>query len=312
MENQNSADSGNFGRVLFYSIVAAIGGFLFGFDSGVINGTVDALQRAFNSDAVGTGFNVASMLLGCAAGAFFAGTLADKFGRKPVMIFTAIAFIISAWGSGISSSSAMFVFFRITGGLAVGAASVLAPAYISEIAPPRIRGGLATLQQLMIVIGLFVAFLSNYMIAGSAGGASEVFLFGFDAWQWMFWVEIIPASIFLTSLFFIPESPRYLVASGRLDEAKRVLGSVSEEAGLDDKIADIQSTLDGVNKPKLSDIISKYTGNIHPIVWVGLGLAVLQQFTGINVVYLLRGYALAGSRIYRRECTSSKCYQRFG
>jgi len=285
MENNTNGDSGNFGRVLFYSLVAAIGGFLFGFDSGVINGTVDALQEAFNSDAVGTGFNVASMLLGCAAGAFFAGTLADKFGRKPVMIITAIAFIISAWGSGISSSSAMFVFFRITGGLAVGAASVLAPAYISEIAPPKIRGGLATLQQLMIVVGLFVAFLSNYMIAGSAGGASDVFWIGFDAWRWMFWVEILPASVFLISLFFIPESPRYLVASGRIDEAKKVLGTVSAKAGLDDKIADIQSTLDGVNKPKLSDIINKYTGNIHPIVWVGLGLAVLQQFTGINVVF---------------------------
>ena len=282
---KDSSKSGNFGRVLFYSLVAAIGGFLFGFDSGVINGTVDALQQAFNSDAVGTGFNVASMLLGCAAGAFFAGTLADKFGRKPVMIVTAIAFIISAWGSGISGSSAMFVFFRITGGLAVGAASVLAPAYISEIAPPRIRGGLATLQQLMIVVGLFAAFLSNYMIAGSAGGASDVFWIGFDAWQWMFWVEILPASVFLISLFFIPESPRYLVASGRIEEAKQVLGSVSEEEGLDEKIADIQSTLDGVNKPKLSDIINKYTGNIHPIVWVGLGLAVLQQFTGINVVF---------------------------
>src|SRR6056297_3230368 len=281
----NSDGSGNFGRVLFYSIVAAIGGFLFGFDSGVINGTVDALQQAFNSDAVGTGFNVASMLLGCAAGAFFAGTLADKYGRKPVMIVTAIAFIISAWGSGISTSSTMFVFFRITGGLAVGAASVLAPAYISEIAPPRIRGGLATLQQLMIVVGLFVAFLSNYMIAGSAGGASDVFWMGFDAWQWMFWVEILPASVFLTSLFFIPESPRYLVASGRLSEAKKVLGSVSDKESLDEKIADIQSTLDGVNKPRLSDVINKYTGNIHPIVWVGLGLAVLQQFTGINVVF---------------------------
>ena len=281
----NSDGSGNFGRVLFYSIVAAIGGFLFGFDSGVINGTVDALQQAFDSDAVGTGFNVASMLLGCAAGAFFAGTLADKYGRKPVMIVTAIAFIISAWGSGISTSSTMFVFFRITGGLAVGAASVLAPAYISEIAPPRIRGGLATLQQLMIVVGLFAAFLSNYMIAGSAGGASDVFWIGFEAWQWMFWVEILPASIFLISLFFIPESPRYLVASGRLSEAKKVLGSVSDKESLDEKIADIQSTLDGVNKPRLSDVINKYTGNIHPIVWVGLGLAVLQQFTGINVVF---------------------------
>ncbi len=285
MQYKLKADSGNFGRVFFYSIVAAIGGFLFGFDSGVINGTVDALQRAFDSDAMGTGFNVASMLLGCAAGAFFAGTLADKFGRKPVMIVTAIAFIISAWGSGISTGSGMFVFFRIAGGLAVGAASVLAPAYISEIAPPRIRGRLATLQQLMIVIGLFAAFLSNYLIAGAAGGASNELWIGFDAWQWMFWVEILPASVFLVLLFFIPESPRYLVASGRVDEAKNVLGSVSENEDLDKKIADIRSTLVGVDKPRLSDIISKYTGNIHPIVWVGIGLAALQQFTGINVVF---------------------------
>lgn len=275
----------NIGKVIFYSFVAALGGFLFGFDSGVINGTVDALQQAFDSDAVGTGFNVASMLLGCAAGAFFAGTLADKFGRKPIMIVTAAAFIFSAWGSGIAGSSAVFVFFRITGGLAVGAASILAPAYISEIAPPKIRGRLTTLQQLMIVIGLFTAFLSNYTIAGLAGGASAELWAGFDAWRWMFWMEIIPASVFLACLFFIPESPRYLVASGRINEAKAVLNSVANPRDTDAKIADIQSTLEKDTKPKFSDIISKYTGKIHPIVWVGFGLAVLQQFTGINVVF---------------------------
>lgn len=285
MEQSNLDDSGNFGRVLFYSLVAALGGFLFGFDSGVINGTVDALQSAFNSDAVGTGFNVASMLLGCAAGAFFAGTLADKFGRKPVMIATAAAFILSAWGSGISTGSTMFVFFRITGGLAVGAASILAPAYISEIAPAKIRGSLATLQQLMIVVGLFAAFLSNYLIAGAAGGASDPFWWEFSAWQWMFWVEIFPSSLFLICLFFIPESPRYLVASGRLDEARSVIRAVAGAKGVDEKIEDISSTLDKDKKPRLSDIISTYTGKVHPIVWVGLGLAILQQFTGINVVF---------------------------
>jgi len=285
LEQQNNSEKGKIGTVIFYSVVAALGGFLFGFDSGVINGTVDALQRAFDSDAVGTGFNVASMLLGCAAGAFFAGTLADKYGRKPVMIITAAAFIFSAWGSGVAGSSAVFVFFRITGGLAVGAASILAPAYISEIAPPKIRGSLTTLQQLMIVVGLFAAFLSNYMIAGAAGGASAALWGGFSAWQWMFWVEIIPASIFFICLFFIPESPRYLVASGRIDEAKAVLNSVADPAETDSKIADIESTIDKNSRPKLSDIVSKYTGKIHPIVWVGFGLAVLQQFTGINVVF---------------------------
>ncbi len=275
----------NMGRVLFISTIAAIGGFLFGFDSGVINGTVDALQLAFDSDAVGTGFNVASMLLGCAVGAFFAGTLADKYGRKPVMIVTAIAFIFSAWGSGAAGTSVQFVMARILGGFAVGAASVLAPAYISEIAPPKIRGALTTLMQLMIVVGLFVAFLSNYSIAGGAGGASGAFWGGFQAWQWMFWVEIIPAAIFLLGLLFIPESPRYLVAAGRIDEAREVLSSLSDEADANAKIKDIQSTLEKDHKPRLSDIISKHTGKIHPIIWVGLGLTTLQQFTGINVVF---------------------------
>lgn len=275
----------NMGRVIFLSTVAAIGGFLFGFDSGVINGTVSALQEAFNSDAVGTGFNVASMLLGCAVGAFFAGTLADKFGRKPVLLGTAVAFVISAWGSGAAGSSAVFVMARVLGGFAVGAASILSPAYISEIAPPKVRGALTTLMQLMIVIGLFVAFLSNYMIAGSAGGASGVFMAGYQAWQWMFWVEMIPAAIFLFCLFFIPESPRYLVAAGKTADARDVLASLSDEADADAKIIDIQSTLEKDRKPRLSDIISKHTGKLHPIIWAGLGLTVLQQFTGINVVF---------------------------
>lgn len=285
MEKSGDGSIDNMGRVIFLSTVAALGGFLFGFDSGVINGTVGALQEAFNSDAVGTGFNVASMLLGCAAGAFFAGTLADKFGRKPVMIATAIAFIISAWGSGAAISSFTFVLARIMGGFAVGAASILAPAYISEIAPPKIRGALTTLQQLMIVIGLFVAFLSNYSIAGGAGGASELFWGGFQAWQWMFWVEIIPAGTFLVCLFFIPESPRYLVAANLLDEAREVLTSLTNVDDANEKIADIQSTLEEDRRPSLSDIISKHTGKIQPIIWVGLGLTTLQQFTGINVVF---------------------------
>ena len=277
---------GNTLLVVLISLAAALGGFLFGFDSGVINGTVDALQDAFDSDAVGTGFNVASMLLGSAVGAFFAGTVADKFGRRPVMIATAIVFIISAWGSGIAGGSATFVFFRIIGGVAVGAASVLAPAYISEVAPAHIRGRLATLQQLMIVIGLFVAFLSNYLIAGAAGSASALFWWEFPAWRWMYWVEIIPGSIFLISLLFIPESPRYLVAAGRDSEANQVLQrllNAKEKAR--QTVADIKDTVLETRKPRLSDIISTHTGRVHPIVWIGLGLAALQQFTGINVIF---------------------------
>jgi len=283
--NKNTAPEGSTLYVVFLSTIAAIGGFLFGFDSGVINGTVNALQQAFDSDAVGTGFNVASMLLGCAAGAFFAGSLADKFGRKAMMIATAIAFIISAWGSGISASSGQFVFFRILGGLAVGGASILAPAYISEIAPPKIRGRLASLQQLMIVIGLFAAFMSNYVIAGMAGGASETLWGGYGAWQWMFWAEMIPASIFLIALLFIPESPRYLVAADRSDEAETILSKMMSKLKARELVERIMVTVEKKRKPKLSDVIMEKAGKLHPIVWVGIGLAVLQQFTGINVVF---------------------------
>jgi SP family sugar:H+ symporter-like MFS transporter len=284
-QGQSTAGYENTGKIILISSVAALGGFLFGFDSGVINGTVGALQGAFNSDAVGTGFNVASMLLGCAVGAFFAGTLADKFGRRSIMFITALTFMLSAWGSGIADNSLQFVIFRVIGGLAVGAASILTPAYISEIAPSRIRGSLTTLQQLAIVIGLFVAFLSNYLIAGAAGGASETLWWGFQAWQWMFWMEIIPAGLFFALLFVIPESPRYLVAAGRIAEARVVLSSLAHADDADQKVADIQSTVTADRKPRLSDVINRLTGSIHPIVWVGVGLAILQQFTGINVVF---------------------------
>ncbi|MFW6348138.1 MAG: sugar porter family MFS transporter [Cyclonatronaceae bacterium] len=283
MGHTQQEESYNLPRIILLSLTAALGGFLFGFDSGVINGTVEALQVSFNSDAVGTGFNVASMLLGCAAGAFFAGTLADKFGRKPVLLITAAMFILSAWGSGIAASSPQFVFFRIIGGLAVGAASILTPAYISEIAPSAIRGRLATLQQLMIVVGLFMAFLSNYLIAGAAGGALGTFWAGFQGWQWMFWVEILPASLFLGGLLFIPESPRYLVAVGKEEQAASVLSGLGNNR-FTEKVAEIKHSLRRDEKPGLSALVSK-RGGLHPVVWVGIGLAVLQQFTGINVVF---------------------------
>ncbi len=282
----NHQDSGDRKlRVIFLSIIAAIGGFLFGFDSGVINGTVDALQQAFDSDAAGTGFNVASMLLGCAAGAFFAGNVTDKFGRKPVMIFTAIAFIISAYGSGIAGSSGEFVMFRILGGLAVGAASVITPAYIGEISPARYRGAVMSIQQLAIVLGLFVAFLSNYIIADLAGASTEILWWGYGAWQWMFWMEIIPASVYLIALMFIPESPRYLVAAGKYEKASQVLASLSSTLDVKAKVEEIKQTVFAERKPRMSDIISRKTGWLHPIVFAGIGIAMLQQFTGINVVF---------------------------
>jgi sugar porter (SP) family MFS transporter len=272
--------------IVLVSCVATIGGFLFGFDSGVINGTVKGLQIAFESDSAGTGLNVSSMLIGCAIGAFTAGRLADKFGRRPLLMTAAILFIVSAWGSGIAGSSFEFVIFRILGGLAVGAASVMAPAYISEIAPARFRGMLTTVQQFAIIFGLFSAFVSNYLLAGVAGESTAEFMLGYEAWRWMFWVELIPATLFLIALMFIPESPRYLVMSGRTERAKKVLSDLyGAQNGLQ-KFVEIEASLAADHhRPKLSDVLDKTTRKIRPIIWVGIGLATFQQLVGINVVF---------------------------
>ena len=272
--------------IILVSCVATIGGFLFGFDSGVINGTVDGLQGAFKSDNAGTGFNVSSMLLGCAVGAFSAGRLADRFGRRPLLITAAVFFIISAWGSGVSTSSMEFVVYRILGGLAVGAASVMAPAYISEIAPARFRGTLSSVQQVAIIFGLFSAFVSNYFLANIAGSSTAEFWMGYQAWRWMFWIELIPATLFLVALMFIPESPRYLVMSKNTEKAKRVLNALYGDAQGQTKLQEIEASRETQeSKPKLTDLIDKVSGKIRPIMWVGIGLAVFQQLVGINVVF---------------------------
>jgi MFS transporter, SP family, sugar:H+ symporter len=269
----------------FFTTVAVLGGFLFGFDSGVINGTVDALAAALGSNAAVTGFNVASMLLGCAAGALLAGRLADRYGRRRVLIVAALAFSVSAWGSGIATGSAEFVVYRVLGGLAVGAASVLVPAYIAEIAPAASRGRFGTVQQLAIVVGLAAAFFSNYAIATQAGGAGAVFWLGHQAWQWMFWAEMLPAALFFVLLFLIPESPRYLVVAGREAEAARVLTRVLGEDDARRRLIEIKASFSTDHRPRFTDLVDRVRGRLHPIVWVGIGLAVLQQLTGINVIF---------------------------
>jgi sugar porter (SP) family MFS transporter len=284
---QDAAAGGeNTPLIILISCVATIGGFLFGFDSGVINGTVDGLQQAFNSDKVGTGFNVASMLLGCAVGAFFAGRLADLFGRRAVLIVAALFFLVSAWGSGIANSSFEFVIYRVLGGLAVGAASVMSPAYISEVSLARYRGRLSTVQQIAIITGLFIAFVSNYLLAKVAGSSVTEFWLGFEAWRWMFWIEIFPAALFFLALLFIPESPRYLVAKGRKEKGLAVLTRLYGEREARIKLDEIDASLaKDHHRPRLSDLISRTTGKIRPIVWVGIGLATFQQLVGINIVF---------------------------
>jgi MFS transporter, SP family, sugar:H+ symporter len=271
--------------VIALSSVAAVGGFLFGFDSGVINGAVGALAGAFGTQAAGTGFAVASVLLGCAIGAFLAGTLADFMGRRTTMLLNAVFFLISAFATGAANSAGIFIAGRILGGLAIGAASVLAPMYISEVAPSRLRGRLASLQQLAIVLGLFSAFLSNYLIAWAAGGASAPFWLGAPAWRWMFWMEALPAAVFLTGLLLIPESPRFLVATNKRERAIRIFTRIGGDAEhAEQLVQQVQESLCGEHQPRLSDLIEQ-GGRLAPVVWVGIGLAAFQQFVGINVIF---------------------------
>ena len=284
-ESSSHPDKGNTAFIILISCIATIGGFLFGFDSGVINGTVDGLTAAFDSDAAVTGFNVASMLLGCALGAAVAGRLADTYGRRALLIAASIFFIVSAWGSGIATSSPEFIIYRIIGGVAVGAASIISPAYISEVSLARYRGRLTTVQQIAIISGLFLSFVSNYVLAGIASGSEQELWLGFEAWRWMFWMELFPAILFFVTLLFIPESPRFLVFKDRTDKARQVLRKLYGNRDGDAKLADIQASMEQDHKPQLRDLLVKGTRRIRPIVWVGIGLATFQQFVGINVVF---------------------------
>jgi sugar porter (SP) family MFS transporter len=272
--------------IILISCVATIGGFLFGFDSGVINGTVDGLKQAFHSTSAELGFEVASMLLGCALGAFSAGRLGDLWGRRTVLLISSVMFLLSALGAGFATVSAVFVAARVLGGFAVGAASVMSPAYIAEVASARYRGRLATVQQIAIISGLFCAFLSNYVLARAAGGSTGVLWLGQEAWRWMFWMMAIPSLLFFVLLLTIPESPRFLVVKKRKDEALAVLERLYGAAAARAKFAAIDVSLsEDHHRPRLSDLVNKATGKLRPIVWVGIGLATFQQLVGINVVF---------------------------
>jgi len=273
----------NLGFVSAIVAVATLGGFMFGYDSGVINGTQKGLREAFRLDDFMLGVNVGAVLLGCAAGAFAAGRASDVYGRRNVMIAAAMLFILSALGAGAAGNSAEFILARLVGGLGVGAASVLSPVYISEVAPASVRGRLATVQQIMIIIGLTGSFVVNWLIAQWAG-SSTTEVFGHAAWRWMFWVQVIPSAIFLVSLLAIPESPRFLVARGRLDKAETVLARLLDPDVAKAKAAEISASLAADHhRPRLADLLDK--GRVRPIVWAGIGLAVFQQLVGINVVF---------------------------
>ena len=265
--------------------VATIGGFMFGYDSGVINGTQEGLKTTFGLSEGWLGATVAALLPGCALGAFSAGRLADSWGRRKVMLAAAVLFILSAIASGAATSAAMMMIARFAAGAGVGAASVLSPAYISEVTPAAMRGRLSSLQQIMIIAGLTGAFFSNYYLAGAAGASTSPFWLGYPAWRWMFWAQVVPAGIFLLTLLLIPESPRFLVAKGRNDEAEGVLTRLFGKAEAVTKVAEIRNSIAADHQPKLADLNDPVTGKWRRIVWVGIGLAVFQQLVGINVVF---------------------------
>ncbi len=269
--------------VILIAGAAALGGFLFGYDTAVINGAIAALQNAFNTTSWLTGLAVSLSLLGAAVGAFYAGTLADRYGRVRAMIVASVLFTISAIGSGLAFGIWDFIGWRVLGGIAVGLASVIAPAYIAECSPAPLRGRLGSLQQLAIVIGIFVALLSDYFIAVSAGSAELPFLFGIPAWRWMFWSAAPPGIIYGMAALMIPESPRYLVAKNREPEAAHVLVKILG-GNVGAKIAEIRQTVLQERQPQFSDLLGKQGRLLH-IVWLGIGLSVFQQLVGINVIF---------------------------
>ena len=280
-----SPQRANMGYIGAIVAVATIGGFLFGYDSGAVNGTQEGLRQDFGLSDAGLGFTVGSLLIGCFIGAFLAGRLADLFGRRNVMMITAVLFTVGALIQGFAHDHTLFVIARLMGGMAVGAASVLSPAYISEVAPASVRGRLTTLQQIMIIIGLTIAFVVNYFLALSAGDSTAPYWAGIEAWRWMYLMQAVPAAIFLVALIFIPESPRYLVSKGREEKASQVLTSLYGSDVARGKLDEIRATYAEDHRPRLSDIRGNGLFGIRPIVWAGIMLAVFQQLVGINVIF---------------------------
>jgi len=267
--------------LLLITSVSALGGLLFGYDTGVINGAQFYLTKYFALDATMQGFVVGSALIGCFVGAILAGPLSIKIGRKNSLIISAILFTISAWGSGLPSflpeSVSLLVFFRLIGGLGIGVASMNAPMYIAEIAPASKRGNLVTYYQLAVVIGFFIVFLATYFI-GSKLTEAENLQFG---WRRMFWSELIPSLSFLLLLFVVPKSPRWLALKGRNEESLEVLVKIHGEDNAKLESKEIQESLQSSSK---SANINYFKKGVLIIIVIGSILSILQQFTGINAV----------------------------
>jgi sugar porter (SP) family MFS transporter len=262
----------NHAYILGISFISALGGYLFGFDFAVISGALPFLREQFLLTAWWEGFLTGSLALGCIVGCLFAGNLSDRFGRKPGLLLAALVFAFSSLGMAMAQSLGMFIAFRFMAGIGVGMASILSPLYIAEVSPAHVRGRNVAINQLTIVIGILVTNLVNYSISGS----------GPEAWRWMFGLGCIPSVLFFTGVLFLPESPRFLVKAGQKEKALSVLNRIGNQEFANRTLGDIRGSLTGAFRVPFREVFSKA---VRPAVIIGIGLAVFQQFCGINVVF---------------------------
>ncbi len=280
-----TAHPDHLGHVIFIAAAAAMGGFLFGYDSSVINGAVEAIRDRYDVGSAVLAQVIAIALIGCAIGAATAGRIADRIGRIRCMQIAAVLFTVSAIGSALPFALWDLAMWRVIGGFAIGMASVIGPAYIAEVSPPAYRGRLGSFQQAAIVIGIAVSQLVNWGLLNAAGGDQRGELMGLEAWQIMLGVMVVPAVLYGLLSFAIPESPRFLISVGKHERAKKILEEVEgSDLDFDARVAEIEQAMHREEKSSFKDLLGG-SFFFKPIVWVGIGLSVFQQFVGINVAF---------------------------
>ena len=268
-------------NVFTWSIIVALGGFLFGFDTAVISGVEQRIQELFQLSSFMHGFTISSALIGTVTGARVAGRPADRFGRKPVLFVIASLYVLTAVGSALAGNVWSFIIFRFLGGIGVGASSVVAPMYIAEISPAKIRGRMTALFQFNVISGILIAYVSNYLLRNA----------GDEPWRWMLGVAGIPSAVYLMALLVIPESPRYLIKAGKTAIAKAILQRI-EVSSIDEEIEDIKRSLDQSGERKQTLFSSLY---FKPIS-IAFLVAMFNQFSGINAIlyYAPRIFEISG------------------